>query len=242
VGNTVFPLLALNPSARLYACDFAATAVTLVRRHPLYATGRVHAFEADLTDTALTAEVPAGSVDSCTMVFVLSAIAPAKMPQVGRWVDAAPGSQPAAPFLGHTPAAAAPAPAAPAAASGVLPHSCAARATAARATRAPQSIRNVASTLRAGGRVLFRDYAEGDLAQARLEGISSGGEMAAFSLGGAGWRRSSSSSSSGGLGLGACCRRAGASPSRGGWLPVLPPAPLPSPTHPPACTPACLTA
>jgi methyltransferase-like protein 6 len=38
-----------------------------------------------------------------------------------------------------------------------------------------QAVQNIASVLKPGtGRVLFRDYAEGDLAQTRLEGSSSG--------------------------------------------------------------------
>ena len=42
----------------------------------------MHAFVADITCDDLTAEVPAKAVDICTMVFVLSAITPAKMLQV----------------------------------------------------------------------------------------------------------------------------------------------------------------
>lgn len=52
-GNTVFPLLELNPAARVYACDFAESGVALVRAHPAYAPaaaqGRLHAFVADIT-------------------------------------------------------------------------------------------------------------------------------------------------------------------------------------------------
>lgn len=43
-------------------------------------TGKVHGFVADLTATDLLAHVPAGSVDFVTMVFVLSAVAPGRMP------------------------------------------------------------------------------------------------------------------------------------------------------------------
>lgn len=39
-GNTVYPLLQANPQiTRVYACDFAASAVQLVKAHPDYASG-----------------------------------------------------------------------------------------------------------------------------------------------------------------------------------------------------------
>ncbi|KAI7846222.1 hypothetical protein COHA_000292 [Chlorella ohadii] len=114
VGNTTFPLLEVNPSAQVYACDYAPTAIRLVKENPAYAaSGRVHAFVADITADDLTAQVPAGSVDACTMIFVLSAIAPALQ---------------------------------------------------------RHAIRRVAAALRPGGRLLFRDYAAGDLCQERLSG------------------------------------------------------------------------
>lgn len=82
VGNTAYPLLEMNQHSQVYACDFAASAVKLVKGHPQYSYGRMHAFVADITCDDLRAEVPAEAVDICTMVFVLSAITPAKMPQV----------------------------------------------------------------------------------------------------------------------------------------------------------------
>ena len=82
VGNTVFPVLEANPEAVAYACDFSQHAVSLVRRHAMHAAGRVHAFVADLTNTSLTDSVPAGTVDFCSLIFVLSAVDPSKMPQV----------------------------------------------------------------------------------------------------------------------------------------------------------------
>lgn len=82
VGNSVFPLLAINPQLRVYACDFSATAVEIVQAHPDYNTERVAAFVADITTDELQQHVPARSVDYCSMVFVLSAVAPEKMPQV----------------------------------------------------------------------------------------------------------------------------------------------------------------
>ena len=81
MGNTLFPLLETNPDATAYACDFSPHAVSLVQ-HALAAAGRVHAFVADLTQTILTDHIPAGSVDFCSLIFVLSAIDPSKMPQV----------------------------------------------------------------------------------------------------------------------------------------------------------------
>ena len=82
VGNTAFPLLELNPQSQVYVCDFAPSAIELVKAHPQYACGRMHAFVADITCDDLRANVLPRSVDICTMVFVLSAITPAKMPAV----------------------------------------------------------------------------------------------------------------------------------------------------------------
>ena len=81
VGNSVFPLLQINPAVYVYACDFAETGVNLVRQHPVYiSSGRATAFVADLTATDLLTHVPRGIVDACTMIFVLSAISPEAMP------------------------------------------------------------------------------------------------------------------------------------------------------------------
>ena len=38
-GNTVFPVLELNPEVHAYCCDFAPRAVELVKAHPSYASG-----------------------------------------------------------------------------------------------------------------------------------------------------------------------------------------------------------
>ncbi|KAI8464188.1 MAG: hypothetical protein J3K34DRAFT_526399 [Monoraphidium minutum] len=121
VGNTVFPLLEANPQITVYACDFSPRAVQIVQQHPAYASGRATAFVADMARDALAAPagpVPAGSVDFATLVFALSALAPAAM---------------------------------------------------------PAALRSVAAALRPGaGRVLFRDYARGDLAESRLAGAAEG--------------------------------------------------------------------
>ncbi|KAF8061094.1 Mettl6 [Scenedesmus sp. PABB004] len=122
-GNTVFPLLDLNPRLAVLACDFSPSAVAIVRAHPAHdaaaAAGRLAAFVCDVTRDPLPRLLPPGTrVDFAVMVFVLSAVAPEAM---------------------------------------------------------PAALSNVASVLRPGtGRVLFRDYAAGDLAQARLDGHSGG--------------------------------------------------------------------
>lgn len=83
-GNTVFPILATNPSQSLfvYCCDFSQVAVDIVKNHEAYDQNRCHAFRWDLTN--VDAEVPVidDSVDFITMLFVLSAIDPAHFPAV----------------------------------------------------------------------------------------------------------------------------------------------------------------
>jgi len=82
-GNSVYPLVEENPRAYVHACDFSPRAVEIVRQHPRYAAERhrVNAFVADITDPASLPgdSVPPGTVDFVMCVFVLSAIAPARM-------------------------------------------------------------------------------------------------------------------------------------------------------------------
>eukprot|EP00741_Cyanophora_paradoxa_P007536 tig00001154_g7289.t1 len=111
VGNALFPILRANPSIRAYAVDFAPRAVEFVKQHPEYDEARVMAGVCDITSEPLTATMPRESIDRVLLCFVLSAIAPEKM---------------------------------------------------------PAAIANVRAVLRDGGVVLFRDYADGDLAQERL--------------------------------------------------------------------------
>ena len=116
VGNTLFPLLRSNPSLRVFAVDFADSAVSLVRDHASEAGfgERVCAAVGDLTMGSLPAELGGclGQCDAASLMFVLSAISPARM--------------------------------------------CAAIAA-------------VASSLRPGGVMLVRDYAQGDGAQQRFQ-------------------------------------------------------------------------
>ncbi|CAN9514516.1 unnamed protein product [Ophioblennius macclurei] len=79
VGNCIFPLLEDELNVFVYACDFSPRAVTFVQQNPLYRPERCKAFQCDLTTDDLTENVPAGSVDVVTLIFVLSAVHPDKM-------------------------------------------------------------------------------------------------------------------------------------------------------------------
>lgn len=84
VGNFIFPLIEEKRNNYFYyACDFSARAVEFVRNHELYDPTRVKAFQCDITDgESLLQNIPVGSVDIVTMIFVLSAIHPDKFKQV----------------------------------------------------------------------------------------------------------------------------------------------------------------
>ncbi|XP_078173588.1 S-adenosyl-L-methionine-dependent methyltransferases superfamily protein [Carex rostrata] len=111
VGNTIFPLLSTYPSIFIHACDFSPRAIDLVKQHKDYSQNHVNAFVCDITADSLAEMMNPSSVDILTMIFVLSAVSPEKMPLV---------------------------------------------------------LQNIRCVLSKNGRVLFRDYASGDLAQERL--------------------------------------------------------------------------
>mmetsp|Transcript_58160 Transcript_58160/g.94022 ORF Transcript_58160/g.94022 Transcript_58160/m.94022 type:complete len:492 (+) Transcript_58160:77-1552(+) len=79
VGNTTLPLLALNPSIKLWSCDFSPNAVILMQESEGFDAGRCKAFVNDMTADPLTDNVEAESIDKCLLIFVLSAINPDKM-------------------------------------------------------------------------------------------------------------------------------------------------------------------
>ncbi|KAF3964720.1 hypothetical protein CMV_011014 [Castanea mollissima] len=79
-GNTIFPLLATYPDVFVYACDFSPRAVNLVKMHKDFKESQVSAFVCDLTVDDLIKEIPPSSIDIVTMIFVLSAVSPEKMP------------------------------------------------------------------------------------------------------------------------------------------------------------------
>ncbi|KAG8375693.1 hypothetical protein BUALT_Bualt10G0127100 [Buddleja alternifolia] len=112
-GNTIFPLLATYPDLFVHACDFSPRAVNLVKIHKDFTEARVNAFVCDLTSDDLCQHITPSSVDVVTMIFVLSAVSPEKM---------------------------------------------------------PVAVQNIRKILKPNGRILFRDYATGDLAQERFTG------------------------------------------------------------------------
>ncbi|WCJ42868.1 tRNA N(3)-methylcytidine methyltransferase METTL6 [Euphorbia peplus] len=81
-GNTIFPLVSTYPDIFVHACDFSPRAVDLVKAHKDFNDSRLNAFVCDLTIDDLSKEVSPSSVDIVTMIFVLSAVSPEKMPLV----------------------------------------------------------------------------------------------------------------------------------------------------------------
>ncbi len=54
----MFPLLAANSDLFIHCCDFAASAVELVRSNPEFTEARCHAFQADITREACLESIP----------------------------------------------------------------------------------------------------------------------------------------------------------------------------------------
>ncbi|XP_075032999.1 tRNA N(3)-cytidine methyltransferase METTL2-like [Mixophyes fleayi] len=81
VGNTVFPILQTNndPGLFVYCCDFASTAVEIVKSNVHYDPSRCLAFVHDLSDEDSSFPIPEESLDVIILIFVLSAIHPSKM-------------------------------------------------------------------------------------------------------------------------------------------------------------------
>lgn len=89
-GNTILPLadarktidsdLKDNEGPRLHACDFAATAVELVRGHESCDPARLHVFLHDLAQDTVFEGIAPGSLDTVVAIFVLSALDPKRLP------------------------------------------------------------------------------------------------------------------------------------------------------------------
>lgn len=87
VGNLVFPLLEEQIKEEcsgfyFYACDFSPRAVDFVRSNLLYDEKHIKAFQCDITTQQVHEHIDPGSLDVCTMIFVLSAIHPDKFKDV----------------------------------------------------------------------------------------------------------------------------------------------------------------
>lgn len=81
VGNTIFPILQTSNDSNLfvYGCDFATSAIDIVRAHSLYDTKRCHAFVCDISEASAKFPFPEASVDCVVLIFVLSALQPEVM-------------------------------------------------------------------------------------------------------------------------------------------------------------------
>jgi len=90
VGNGLIPMLRANPELFGMGCDLSAEAVRLLQSKEEYSCGRCLAFPCDITKgmnqpseehVSLEDQVPEGSVDFATLLFVLSAIDPSRYPE-----------------------------------------------------------------------------------------------------------------------------------------------------------------
>ncbi|KAK5834719.1 tRNA N(3)-methylcytidine methyltransferase trm141-like isoform X2 [Gossypium arboreum] len=81
-GNTIFPLIAAYPELYVQACDISPHAVALVKSHAEFKEDRVNAFLCDVTVDNLLEKINPFSVDVITLVFMLSAVSPHKMPSI----------------------------------------------------------------------------------------------------------------------------------------------------------------
>ena len=80
-GNTVFPFLETaktlgRANVFAYAFDYSSSAVEVVKSSPLYDDTKMRALVYDLTSPTLPHDIPEGSIDICTCIFVFSAINP----------------------------------------------------------------------------------------------------------------------------------------------------------------------
>ena len=78
VGNFLFPLLNLNKNLVIYACDFSAKAIDLLKTNLDYKTNdqRCFPFVCDIVKENLCEKLENKEVDIVTLIFVLSAILP----------------------------------------------------------------------------------------------------------------------------------------------------------------------
>jgi len=77
VGNTVIPVLEKNPSAFVYGCDYAKSAIDILAKHPALEAERSKVFTHDIREPFQgDAFIEEGSLDIIVSIFCLSAIHP----------------------------------------------------------------------------------------------------------------------------------------------------------------------
>ena len=82
VGNTVIPLLDKNPSAFVYGCDYADSAIEILKNHPSVVdtdSNRCRIWQQDIRREIPADIIEIGSLDIIVSIFCLSALHPTQM-------------------------------------------------------------------------------------------------------------------------------------------------------------------
>ncbi|WAR51996.1 hypothetical protein PtB15_1B434 [Puccinia triticina] len=96
-GNTAFPILAANqnPELFLYALDYSAKAVELVKKNPLYDPKKCLGAVWDMSSSDIPEQITSQSLDVIIMIFCFSALHPKEWSQTVRnlWKMLKPGGK-----------------------------------------------------------------------------------------------------------------------------------------------------
>ena len=86
VGNASFPILESNtsPGLFIYACDFAESAIDLIKGNTQFNSKRLHPFVCNLSAENIKFPFPPSSFHFILLLFVLSAVPPSKASLVTR--------------------------------------------------------------------------------------------------------------------------------------------------------------